>query len=104
MTFRARIAIAAATAVALAVVLASVLVFFVVRGELRGQIDETLEQRAAQILREPLSEVQSPDGESFLGLRPGFGEANTLVQLVKEDGTTLVAAVREDHAPCRSRT
>jgi len=91
MTFRARIAIAAATAVALAVVLASVLVYFVVRGELRGQIDETLEQRAAQILREPLSEVQSADGESFLGLRPGFGEPNTLVQLVKEDGTTLVA-------------
>jgi two-component system, OmpR family, sensor histidine kinase MprB len=91
VTFRARIAIAAATAVALAVVLASILAYFVVRGELRGQIDETLEQRAAQIAREPLGEVQSADGESFLGVRPGFGEPNTLVQLVKEDGTTLSA-------------
>jgi hypothetical protein len=49
MTFRARIAIAAATAVALAVVLASVLGYFVVRGELRGQIDETLERRTASL-------------------------------------------------------
>ena len=91
MTFRARIAIAASAAVALAVVLASVLVYFAVRGELRGQIDETLEQRAAQIAGEPLSEVQSPDGKSFLAIRPGFGEANTLVQLVKEDGSILGA-------------
>jgi two-component system sensor histidine kinase MprB len=66
-------------------------VYFAVRGELRGQIDDTLQQRAAQILRSPLSEVQSPDGNSFLGIRPGFGEANTLVQLVRDDGTTLGA-------------
>jgi two-component system sensor histidine kinase MprB len=91
MTLRARIAIAAAIAVALAVVLASVLVFFVVRGELTGQIDETLEQRAAEIARHSLSEVQSPEGEFFLGLRPGFGEPNTFVQLVRSDGTTLGA-------------
>jgi two-component system sensor histidine kinase MprB len=85
VSFRARIAIAAAAAVALAVVLASVLVFFVVRGELRGQIDETLEQRAAEIARHPLFR----EGESLVGLRPGFGEPNTFVQLVKADGTTL---------------
>jgi two-component system sensor histidine kinase MprB len=91
VSFRARIAVAASAAVALAVVLASVLVFFVVRGELRGQIDETLEQRATEIATHPLSEVQSPGGESFLGIRPGFGEPNTFVQLVRSDGTTLGA-------------
>jgi two-component system sensor histidine kinase MprB len=91
VSFRARIAVAAAAAVALAVVLASALVFFVVRGELRGQIDETLEQRAAEIAAHPLSEIQTPGGESFLGIRPGFGEPNTFVQLVRSDGTTLTA-------------
>jgi len=89
MSFRARIAIAAAAAVALAVVLASVLVFFVVRGELRGQIDETLEQRAAEIARLPLAEIQGPRGEALLGLPRGFGEPSTYIQLVKSDGTTL---------------
>jgi two-component system sensor histidine kinase MprB len=89
VSFRARIAIAAAAAVALAVVLASVLVFFVVRDQLRGQIDQTLEERAAKLAPHPLSEVKSAGGESFLFLRPGFGEPNTFVQLVRENGTTL---------------
>jgi two-component system, OmpR family, sensor histidine kinase MprB len=89
VSFRARIAIAAATAVALAVVLASVLVFFVVRDQLRGQIDQTLEERAAKIAPHPLGEVKSAEGESFLSLRPGFGEPNTFVQLVRENGSTL---------------
>jgi two-component system sensor histidine kinase MprB len=75
--------------VALAVVLASVLVFFVVRDQLRGQIDRTLEERAAKLAPHPLSEVQSAGGESFLFLRPGFGEPNTFVQLVRQNGTTL---------------
>ena len=83
MSFRARIAIAAATAVALAVVLASVLVFFVVRDQLRGQIDQTLEERAAKIAPHPLGEVKSAEGESFLSLRPGFGEPNTLLDAVR---------------------
>jgi two-component system sensor histidine kinase MprB len=89
LTFRARIAIAAAGAVALAVVLASILVFFVVRGELRGQIDETLEARAREISTVPIAEIQGPSGESYLGIRRGFGEPNTFVQLVRADGTAL---------------
>ena len=89
MSFRARIAIGAAAAVALAVVLASVVVFFVVRGELRAQIDDTLEERAQEIFRIPLSEIPLRNGESFLGIRPGFGEPNTFVQVVKADGDTL---------------
>jgi len=89
VSFRARIAIAAAAAVALAVVLASVLVFFVVRDQLRGQIDQTLEERAAKIAPHPLGQGTSAGGEALLSLRPGFGEPNTLVQLVRENGTTL---------------
>jgi len=89
MSFRARVAIGAAAAVALAVVLASVVVFFVVRGELRAQIDDTLEERAQEIFRIPLSEIPLRNGESFLGIRPGFGEPNTLVQVVKSNGDAL---------------
>lgn len=89
MSFRARVAIGAAAAVALAVVLASVVVFFVVSGQLRAEIDDTLEERAHEIFRIPLSEIPLRNGESFLGIRPGFGEPNTLVQVVKSNGDTL---------------
>ena len=98
MSFRARIAIGAAAAVALAVVLASVVVFFVVRGELRAQIDDTLEERAQEIFRIPLAEIPLRNGESFLGIRPGFGEPNTFVQVVKADGDDLAPAVRRRRA------
>lgn len=99
MSFRARIATAAAAAVALAVVLASVLVFFVVRDQLRGQIDKTLERRAAEIAAHPLTELQSPEGRSFLGIRPAFGEPNTFVQLVRANGTTLAPPEGVDFPP-----
>jgi two-component system sensor histidine kinase MprB len=99
VTFRARIAIAAAAAVALAVVLASILVFFVVRDQLRSQIDETLAQRADVIGERPLRKIRTPAGESVLGIGPGFGEPNTFEQLVRADGTTLGASYENVHLP-----
>jgi two-component system, OmpR family, sensor histidine kinase MprB len=87
VSFRARIAIAAAAAVALAVVLASVLVFFVVRGQLRGQIDEALEARADQIAHTPI-DFESVDGR-FTLLRPGFGDFTSAMQIVTADGEVL---------------
>jgi two-component system sensor histidine kinase MprB len=90
MSFRARIATAAAAAVALAVVLASILVFFAVRGELRTQIDESLEQRFEQILDGPgLAEVPSQSGDSFLAVPRGLDEPTTFVQLIRSDGKVL---------------
>jgi two-component system, OmpR family, sensor histidine kinase MprB len=90
LSFRARIAMAAAGAVALAVVLASILVFFLVRDELRSQIDESLRQRALEITPEELQAVRLPGGEqSILNIRPKFGEPNTFVQLVRPNGETL---------------
>jgi two-component system, OmpR family, sensor histidine kinase MprB len=83
LSFRARIAIAAAVAVALAVVLASILVFFLVRGELRGQIDQTLEQRMERIAVAPLG----PRGEFFFD-PTRFGDPTMLVQWVASDGST----------------
>ena len=89
LSFRARIAIAAAGAVALAIVLAAILVFFFVRSELLAQIDKTLEQKAQEISRTPLHAIPSKSGDSFLSIRPDFGEPNTLIQLVRSDGSTL---------------
>ena len=86
LSFRARIAIAAATAVALAVVLASILVFFLVRDELRGQIDETLERRMDRIALYGPTPIQS---DRFPFEPPGFGAPSTLEQLVFSDGTTI---------------
>jgi two-component system, OmpR family, sensor histidine kinase MprB len=101
MSFRARIAVAAAAAVALAVVLASILVFFVVRAQLRGQIDETLRERAAEIGQLTLSEIRGPRG-SFLDI-PGFGEPNTYVQLVKSDGETVRRPFEDVKLPVSER-
>jgi len=89
MTFRTRIALASAAAVALAVVLASGLVYVVARGQLRAPIDDALERRAADITRHPLGTFEAEDGQSYLAIRPEFGEAGGYVQVVKEDGTVL---------------
>ncbi len=91
MTFRARIAVAAAAAVALTIVVASVILFFVVRSQLRAPIDDSLRARAADVQSRGLTPIQSPDGKTYLGgIRPAFGEAGGYVQLVKADGGTLL--------------
>ncbi len=88
MSFRARIAIAAAAAVALAVVLASVVVFFLVRDQLRSQVDEALEVRADKIAHTPL-DFESREAVSLTLLSPGFGEPTSIMQVVKADGGVL---------------
>ena len=101
MSFRARIAVAAAAAVALAVVLASILVFFVVRSQLRGQIDETLRERSQEVSQVPLRELPGGPRGSFLDI--GFGEPNTYVQLVREDGTTVRPLFEDIELPVSER-
>jgi two-component system, OmpR family, sensor histidine kinase MprB len=93
LSFRARIAIAASGAVALAVVLASIIVFFLVRGELRAQLDESLESRASVLLREGINLVPGRGGQQYILPQPGFGEPNTIVQLVRGDGSPVRSAV-----------
>lgn len=99
MSFRARIAIAAAAAVAFAVVLASIVVFFVVRDQLRGQIDEALDARALQVSRIPLTEFEAPSGLSYLALRPGFGEPESYVQVVKAEGEVVRSPFEQVELP-----
>jgi two-component system sensor histidine kinase MprB len=89
MTFRTRLSLVAAAAVAFAIVLASALVYVIVRGQLRAPIDDSLRDQAARISHIPLGEIRSETGESFLVLRPGFGEQSVYVQIVKSDGSTV---------------
>ena len=84
MSFRTRLALAAAAAVALAVVLASVIVFVVVRSELRAELDDALRDRAEEISHEPPDRV----AQLLFGRGPGFGGAAGYPQLVEEDGST----------------
>jgi two-component system sensor histidine kinase MprB len=99
MSFRARIAIAAATAVALAVIVASAVVYVVARGQLRAPIDEALERRAAEITGHPLAVLEGSNGEVYLGVRPEFGEVGGYVQLVKTDGTVILPPRQELELP-----
>jgi two-component system sensor histidine kinase MprB len=84
VSFRTRLALAAATAVALAVVLSSVVGYVVVRSQLRAEVDTALENRAEQI-----SHLR-PDavGRFLFGPGPGFGGAEGYPQVVRADGRT----------------
>ncbi len=84
MSFRTRLALAAAAAVALAVILASVVVFAVVKSELRAEVDAALRDRAEEISREPPDRV----ARFLFGPGPGLGGAEGYPQLVEPDGST----------------
>lgn len=95
MSFRTRIAVSAAAAVALTVVVASVLLYLVAREQLRAPVDEALEARAAEISVQQLGILPGQGGDSYLAVRPEFGEARGYVQLVRTDGSIL-APPRQD--------
>jgi two-component system, OmpR family, sensor histidine kinase MprB len=99
MSFRARIAVSAAVAVALTVILASVLLYVVAREQLRAPVNDALEQRAADISRQPLGVLQSPGGGTYLDVHPEFGEARGYVQLVQANGNVLVPPRQDVRLP-----
>jgi len=53
MSFRARLTLVAAAAVALAIIVASFVVYFVVSGQLHASVDDSLRDRATEVLGEP---------------------------------------------------
>jgi two-component system sensor histidine kinase MprB len=99
MSFRARIAVSAAVAVALTVILASVLLYVVAREQLRAPVNDALEQRAAEISRQPLGVLQSPGDGTYLDVHPEFGEARGYVQLVQANGNVLVPPRQDVRLP-----
>jgi two-component system sensor histidine kinase MprB len=85
VSFRARLALVAASAVALAVVAASFVVYFVVRDQLRGTVDDSLRATADQLAHVDPQEFHhfvAPTGE--LGGAPGYP------QVVGVDGTPIL--------------
>jgi len=88
VSFRARLAIAAAAAVALAVVLASAAVYLVVRNQLRGTVDNALRDRAVEIQHAPLHAIQSGD-DTFIEPGPALGGAQGYFQVVSASGETI---------------
>jgi len=97
VSFRARIAVGSAAAVALAVVVASVLVYVVAGRQLRAPIDDALRAQAADLARHPIGLIESSAGETYLAVRPEFGEARGYVQLVRANGDVVVP-VRQNFA------
>ena len=87
MSFRARIALVSAAAVALAVIIASLVVYFVVRGQLVSSLDDSLKDRATEVLQQDPRDI-------FLAPR-GFG-VQGYVQAVGADGSCQAAGRR----PC----
>jgi two-component system, OmpR family, sensor histidine kinase MprB len=85
VTFRTRLALAAAAAVALAIVLASFVLFLVVRSQLRAEVDRALERRAEQILLLPPDLV----GRAVLSPGAGLGGAEGYPQVVLADGRVV---------------
>jgi two-component system, OmpR family, sensor histidine kinase MprB len=88
VSFRGRLALAAAAAVALAVVSSSAAVYLVVRNELRGTLDAALQDRAAEVQHEPLRAFQAGD-QAFLEPGPQLGGAPGYFQVVSADGRTI---------------
>jgi two-component system sensor histidine kinase MprB len=81
MSFRARLALVAATAVALAILTASFVIYFVVREQLLATIDDSLQTTAAQLRTTPVHDFAhfgTPAGE--------LGGATVLPQGVDAEG------------------
>jgi two-component system sensor histidine kinase MprB len=91
MTFRLRLAIAAALVVAVTVAVASIVVYVVMRNELKGNVDSGLRQRTASLVVElqhhgPMGLHDLAGPGSFL--TGGPGPSRDYVQLVDDQGHT----------------
>jgi two-component system sensor histidine kinase MprB len=85
MSFRARLALVAASAVALAIIAASFVVYFVVRDQLRATVDSSLRTTAAQLATTPVH-----DFGHFAAPSPELGGAPGYPQIVGINGTPIL--------------
>ena len=93
LSFRARLALVAATAVALAVIVASFVIYFVVRNQLVSTVDGSLRTSAVQLARTPPHDFQHfAVPQSELGGAPGYPQlvdANGKVYLAQGESVSL---------------
>jgi two-component system, OmpR family, sensor histidine kinase MprB len=90
VTFRLRLAIAAAVAVAATVAIASGVIYVVMRDQLLKSADQQLVQQYVQIRRDPhsLEHAFGPDNGPFTLQPQGPSATSTYFQLVEDDGKT----------------
>jgi two-component system sensor histidine kinase MprB len=90
MSFRARVALAAAGAVAVAVVLAAVATYVLVRGQLRGEVDDALQGRARVVAAFGVR-LGSPAGLPRIPVEPivRLGGAGAYTQVVSSSGDVV---------------
>ena len=120
MTFRSRLALAAALAVAVAVVAASVTAYFLVRSELRAEVDRSLVERADVVSAVPARAIARTGeggprgrrggrrgGELLRGVpAPRLGGAAGLIQIISEDGQVIgtSSALEDEISTAESET
>ena len=107
MTFRRRLAIAAAIAVAVTVAIASAIVYVVMRDQLHTSVDQQLQQQYTQISRdhEALTHAfEHPNGPGFAPEPRGPSATSAYMQLVSQDGRTLLTAYESARVPVTKET
>jgi two-component system, OmpR family, sensor histidine kinase MprB len=106
VTFRLRLAIASALAVAVTVAIASAVVYVVMRDQLRTSVDQQLQQQATQVQgdREALQHAFDPNRPLFTGPPHGPSATSTYMQLVSDDGRTLLTVNELNKVPVSKAT
>jgi two-component system sensor histidine kinase MprB len=106
MTFRLRLAIAAAIAVAATVAIASAVVYVVMHNQLQKSADQELLQQYAQVGSDPhfLDRAFGPNPGSFSAPTRGPSAASTYLQGVRDDGRTRLASGEHFKVPVSSDT
>jgi len=104
MTFRLRLAIAAALAVAATVAIASVVIYVVMRGQLLSNVDQQLQQQAAQTDPGRIRHAFL-DAGPFSTSQPKTPTSTALyLQLVTEEGRSYLATNEVAKVPYSPRT
>ena len=105
MTFRRRLAIAAALAVAVTVAIASAIVYVVMRDQLRSNVDQQLQQQATQILHSPsLNHAFDQDQGPLPTLPHGPSATATYMQAVFDSGVSRLAVNESAKVPVTKAT
>jgi two-component system, OmpR family, sensor histidine kinase MprB len=107
MTFRLRLAIAAAVAVAATVAIASAVVYVVMRNQLQKSADQQLVQQYTQIERDGHVLERAfggPDSGPFSAPHQGPSAASTYMQAVRDDHKTALASGESEKVPVTSDT
>jgi len=107
VTFRLRLAVAAALAVATTVAIASAVVYIVMRNQLRSSVDDQLRQQYTQIRQNPSLLRSFADhgfGSPINVPKRGPSASSLYMQAVRDDGLTALTSYELNKVPVDKRT